>query len=95
MLYVNWLMMVLLGLKGLETYNPAIEKWGQAHSQARFVILRVLLEEAKDLIDIQHVTNKEDGKPDLLISINRSVRSSFVVEFCVTRNNARKISIKS
>ena len=69
--YVSWFMMVLSGLRGLENYSIDAGKWNQAHAQARFVILRVLLEEAKALIDIEVKTNKEDGKPDLLVTLHR------------------------
>ncbi|OQR77211.1 dipeptidyl peptidase 3-like [Tropilaelaps mercedesae] len=72
LVYVNWFAMALSGLRGLENYNADTGKWGQAHSQARFVILRVLLEDAKGLIDIKTVTNKDDGKPDLFITLDRS-----------------------
>lgn len=85
-MYVNWLSMVLSGLRGLENFNADTKKWNQAHSQARYVILRVLLEGAKELIDIKHVTNKEDGKPDLLVTVNRFVSSAQpqLVELWVT-----------
>lgn len=42
--FVNWLWMILAGIKGLEAYNPDSERWTQAHSQARYVIYRVLSE---------------------------------------------------
>eukprot|EP00027_Filamoeba_sp_ATCC50430_P014115 CAMPEP_0168574354 /NCGR_PEP_ID=MMETSP0413-20121227/19031_1 /TAXON_ID=136452 /ORGANISM="Filamoeba nolandi, Strain NC-AS-23-1" /LENGTH=500 /DNA_ID=CAMNT_0008607681 /DNA_START=550 /DNA_END=2052 /DNA_ORIENTATION=- len=50
--YANWLGMILKGFKGLEFYTPATQKWGQAHSQARYVILRVLLEAGEGLVTI-------------------------------------------
>jgi len=70
-LYINWLSMILGGINGMEAFNVDSGKWGQAHSQARFVILRVLMEQAKDLITIDMVTNKDDGKPDMLITVDR------------------------
>ena len=70
-LYVNWFSMVLSGLRGLEAYNADAKKWGQAHSQARYVILRVLLQNAPELVKIQDITNAEDQKPDLLVTLNR------------------------
>ncbi|KAJ6654215.1 hypothetical protein lerEdw1_007312 [Lerista edwardsae] len=43
-IYINWLNMVRAGLLALEFYTPESRTWRQAHMQARFVILRVLLE---------------------------------------------------
>lgn len=42
--YVNWLNMARAGLLALQYYNPSTRSWGQAHMQARFALLRVLLE---------------------------------------------------
>ncbi|CAN7936879.1 unnamed protein product [Ixodes hexagonus] len=68
--YVNWLAMVAKGVEGLQTYNPRTKTWLQAHSRARYVIMRVLLE-AGDLVQIKETTG-EDGKPDLLVTLDRS-----------------------
>lgn len=43
----------------------------QAHMQARFVILRVLLEAGEGLVGLEEVTG-EDGKPDARITLDRS-----------------------
>ena len=69
--YANWLSMVLAGVKGLEMFSPASMEWKQAHSQARFVIMQVMLEAGQDFLNIKEVTG-EDGKPDLLICMDRS-----------------------
>merc|ERR1719245_843500 len=69
--YANWLSMVLAGVKGLEMFSPAAGEWKQAHSQARYVITQVMLEAGQDFLSIKEVTG-EDGKPDLLISMDRS-----------------------
>ena len=69
--YTNWLSMVLAGVKGLEMFSPASGEWKQAHSQARYVITQVMLEAGQDFLSIKEVTG-EDGKPDLLISMDRS-----------------------
>lgn len=62
-IYANWLSMVHKGIESLKMYNPAVKKWLQAHSQARYVITRVLLEGAKDLVKIEQLEkNKDDGK---------------------------------
>lgn len=43
----------------------------QAHMQARFVILNVLLEAGEGLVGLEEVTG-EDGKPDAFITLDRS-----------------------
>ena len=40
--------------------------------QARYVILRVLLEAGDDLVTISKVTNPEDNQSDLIMSMDRS-----------------------
>lgn len=42
-LYVNWLLMARAGLLALEFYDVKSKKWGQAHMQARYAILQVML----------------------------------------------------
>jgi len=68
--YVNWLSMVLKGVQGLERFSPASGEWKQAHSQARFVIMQVMLEAGEDFLAVEDVVG-DDGKPDLLITMNR------------------------
>ncbi|XP_074660218.1 dipeptidyl peptidase 3-like isoform X2 [Tubulanus polymorphus] len=74
-IYVNWLCMVRAGLLALEFYNPQSRAWGQAHMQARHVILRVLLEAGEGLVTLNKTVG-EDGDPDLLIQLDRSKISS-------------------
>ncbi|KAM9846344.1 dipeptidyl peptidase 3 [Aulostomus maculatus] len=69
--YVNWLSMVRAGLLGLEFYTPESNSWRQAHMQARFVILRVLLEAGEGLVGLKEVTG-QDGNPDARITVDRS-----------------------
>eukprot|EP00850_Spirogloea_muscicola_P022074 SM000276S10286 [mRNA] locus=s276:43798:50772:+ [translate_table: standard] len=42
-MYVNWLLMVRAGLLATEFYSLDTKSWRQAHMQARFAILQVLL----------------------------------------------------
>uniref|UniRef100_A0A8C9X434 Dipeptidyl peptidase 3 n=1 Tax=Sander lucioperca TaxID=283035 RepID=A0A8C9X434_SANLU len=69
--YINWLSMVRAGLLGLEFYTPESKSWRQAHMQARFVILRVLLEAGEGLVGLEEVTG-QDSKPDARITLDRS-----------------------
>ncbi|XP_068600106.1 dipeptidyl peptidase 3-like [Brachionichthys hirsutus] len=69
--YVTWLGMVRAGLLGLEFYTPEHKSWRQAHMQARFVILRVLLEAGEGLVGLEEVTG-QDGKPDARITLDQS-----------------------
>ncbi|XP_069950388.1 dipeptidyl peptidase 3 isoform X1 [Cherax quadricarinatus] len=69
--YVSWLDMLYAGLRGLEMFQPSQGKWGQAHSQARYVILRVALEAGQGLVNITETTGK-DGLPDLLLTLDKT-----------------------
>ncbi|ODM98954.1 Dipeptidyl peptidase 3 [Orchesella cincta] len=71
LIYANWLDMVFVGVKSLEMYQPETESWMQAHSQASYVILQVLIEAGEGLVTIVEKTGT-DGKPDLDISLDRT-----------------------
>ena len=71
MRYVNWLSEMRAGLVALEMYQPEKASWGQAHSHARYVLLRVCMEASKDFVKIEPTTG-EDGKPDLLLTVDDS-----------------------
>lgn len=51
-IYINWLNMVRAGLLALEFYTPDTKKWRQAHMQARFSILKVLLNAGEGFVQI-------------------------------------------
>ncbi|KAG1672878.1 Dipeptidyl peptidase 3 [Nymphon striatum] len=68
--YVNWLEMVWRGLLGMEMYQPDVGVWSQAHCQARFVIMNVLLEAGKDFTKLEEITDSS-GEPNLVIRMDQ------------------------
>jgi len=69
--YISWLHMAHGGIVGLEMFSPASDQWKQAHSRARFVILQVMLEAGNGFCKVEQITG-DDGKPDLLLTMDRS-----------------------
>ncbi|KAI9887412.1 MAG: hypothetical protein M1823_000749 [Watsoniomyces obsoletus] len=68
-LYVTYLQMARAGLASLEYYDPASRKWGQAHAQARFSILRCFLDAGDDFVRLSHT---QSDLSDLVIDLDRS-----------------------
>lgn len=66
--YVNWLNMAYSGLKALEMYQPATRKWLQAHSQGRYIILRVLLEAGENFVRIEET----QADKNLLLTLDKT-----------------------
>lgn len=64
--HANWLSMVVGGIASLRMYQTETKKWLQAHSQARYAIARVLINDAPGLVRIEQLKNSVDGKDDLL-----------------------------
>lgn len=64
--YTNWLLMVRAGVLGLEYFTPESKTWRQAHMQARYCILKVLLEAGGGLLEL-----KGEGE-NMLLALDRS-----------------------
>merc|ERR1712029_1039471 len=70
-IYTNWFSLCHAAINGVAMYSQASGEWKQAHSQARFVILQVLQEAGENFVSVKEVTG-EDGKPDLLLTMDKT-----------------------
>lgn len=68
-LYVGYLQMARAGIAALEYWDPKSKKWGQAHMQARYSILRVFLDAGDNFCVLHHT---KDDLSDLEIHLDRT-----------------------
>jgi dipeptidyl-peptidase-3 len=68
-LYASYLSMARAGVAALQFWDPKARKWGQAHMQARFSILRTFLDAGPEFASLDH---KSDDLSDLTIKIDRN-----------------------
>lgn len=68
-LYVAYLSMARAGVASLEMWDPKSRKWGQAHSQARFSILKCFLEAGEDFCRLDY---KQEDLSDVVIRLDRA-----------------------
>jgi dipeptidyl-peptidase-3 len=68
-LFASYLSMARAGVAALEFWDPKSKKWGQAHMQARFSILRTFLDAGKEFCSLDYTA---DDLSDLTIKLDRS-----------------------
>ncbi|KAG6053989.1 hypothetical protein E4U17_004171 [Claviceps sp. LM77 group G4] len=68
-LYASYLSMARAGLASVELWDPKSQKWGQAHSQARFSILQCFLQAGDDFCKLDYT---KDDVSDVTIRLDRS-----------------------
>jgi dipeptidyl-peptidase III len=67
-LYVAYLQMARAGVSALEYWDPNSRKWGQAHMQARFSILRTFMDAGDGFVELKAT---RDDLSDLTIYLDR------------------------
>ncbi|KKY18485.1 putative dipeptidyl peptidase iii [Diplodia seriata] len=67
-LYAGYLSMARAGVAALEFWDPKSRKWGQAHMQARYSILRTFLNAGKEFCELEYT---KDDLSDLTIRLER------------------------
>jgi dipeptidyl-peptidase-3 len=69
LLYASYLSMARAGIAALEFWDPKSRKWGQAHMQARYSILRTFLDAGTEFASLDHTA---DDLSDLTVRIEKS-----------------------
>ena len=67
-LYTSYLSMARAGVASVEFWDPKSRKWGQAHMQARFSILKTFLDAGEDFTKLDYT---KDDLTDLTIKLDR------------------------
>ncbi|KAL8243787.1 hypothetical protein R6Q59_010045 [Mikania micrantha] len=68
-LYTSYLSMARAGIAAVEYWDPKSRKWGQAHMQARFSILRTFLDAGDSFVQLK---STKDDFSDLEIHLDRA-----------------------
>ncbi|KAL8736294.1 MAG: hypothetical protein Q9166_000449 [cf. Caloplaca sp. 2 TL-2023] len=67
-LYAGWLSMARAGIAAVEFWDPKSRKWGQAHMQARFSILKTFLEAGEGFTTLEYT---KDDLSDLAVKMDK------------------------
>ncbi len=68
-LYASYLSMARAGIAALEFWDPNSKKWGQAHMQARFSILKTFLDAGGDFTRLDY---SQEDLSDLAVKLDRT-----------------------
>jgi dipeptidyl-peptidase-3 len=68
-LFASYLSMARAGIVALEFWDPKARKWGQAHMQARFSILRTFLDAGPEFCALNYT---KDDLSDLTVKLDRN-----------------------
>lgn len=94
--YINWLIMCRAGVLALEFYNPDSQKWLQAHMQARYAILCVLLEAGSGFVELKkendNIVVSMDG--DKIKTVGIPAMHNFLLKLNVFKSCADVVSAK-
>ena len=73
-LYIAYLQMARAGVAALEFWDDKSKKWGQAHMQARFSILRCFLDAGSDFVKLDYKEGKGGAieKGSLHVKLDRT-----------------------
>lgn len=71
--YIGYLTMARAGLVALEFWDPKTKKWGQAHMQARFSILKVMMSTEPP---VAKLVSSDPEHLDLVVTIDRDLIES-------------------
>jgi dipeptidyl-peptidase III len=90
--YTNWINMIMSAIRGLHTYIQDSKLWKQAHSQARFVIMRVLMDKNENLFTIK-IDEENDNfiigfNKQLLLTEGINIIKEFVKQLQIYKSTA-------
>ncbi|KAI9892567.1 MAG: hypothetical protein M1814_001256 [Vezdaea aestivalis] len=71
-LYIAYLSMARAGLAALQFWDPKSKKWGQAHMQARYSILKCFMDAGQGFATLSHTPGQKGDVSGLTVSVDRS-----------------------